>query len=715
MNSGKRDKFTNSRLALVILSLLVCTSSLRAQPEVGLMPGAPGAPGGDARWTSAGKQAVGTSNTLESKVWFTLQGGALTEVFFPTADIPNVQVLEFAVVDPSHRKVETEREDATHEIQVLTHHSLSFRQINTARNGDWKLIKTYTTDPQRSTVLIDVKFETRNRLLVLFVYFDPSINNSGMHDTAWIEGNALLANEANRFSALLVSGGFSELTNGFYQVSDGMNQLKRSGRIVTAYARAENGNVVQMAKINQPARFTLALGFGQTASDALITARKSLTKGFQVCRREYDDGWRRVVRSLPKVDPKYQAQFNLAALVLKAHEDKTFRGANVASLSAPWITGAAANEPHVGGYHLVWARDLYQVATAYMGLGDKAAAQRALNYLFDVQQRGDGSFPQITWVDGKPLGDAVQMDEVSFPLILAYQLGRTDRETYFKHIKRTADYIVRNGPVTRQERWEEKPGYSPASIAAQIAGLVCAAEIAKGNGDEGSAQTYLDTADEWTRKVEGWTATTNGPYLNGNYYLRLTQRGMPNAGDRIELNNNAGVADEREIVDPSFLELVRLGVKAPRDPLIEQSLKVVDQLIRVETPHGEAWYRYVRDGYGEMADGRPWNWDGKYTGKGHLWVLLTGERAQYELARGEFVKARRRLDTILGFANQGMMLPEQVWDKPEGPRRDLNFGEGTGSATPLAWSTAQFIRLVLNLRARRNLDTPDIVAARYVK
>ena len=155
-----------------------------------------------------------------------------------------------------------------------------------------------------------------------------------------------------------------------------------------------------------------------------------------------------MVRKLPKVEPKYQPQFNLAALVLKAHEDKTLRGANVASLSSPWITGAAANEPHVGGYHLVWARDLYQVATAYMALGDKAAAQRALNYLFNVQQRSDGSFPQITWVDGKPLGDAVQMDEVSFPLILAYQLGRTDKETYFKHIKRTADYIVRNGPVT---------------------------------------------------------------------------------------------------------------------------------------------------------------------------------------------------------------------------------------------------------------------------
>lgn len=147
--------------ALLIVQLLLGGNAM-AQSDIAL---APGAPGNDARWTSAGKQAVGTSNTLESKVWFTLQGGALTEVFYPTADIPNVHVLEFLVVNPSRRKVETEREDATHEVQVLNHHSLSFRQINTATSGAWKVIKTYTTDPGRGTVLIDVKFETRDKAL----------------------------------------------------------------------------------------------------------------------------------------------------------------------------------------------------------------------------------------------------------------------------------------------------------------------------------------------------------------------------------------------------------------------------------------------------------------------------------------------------------------------------------------------------------------------
>ena len=701
--------FRSRNLAMPVW-LLLFACPVVAQSRVGL---APGARGKDAQWANAGKQGIGTSNTLTSKVWFTLQGGTLTEVFYPTADTPNVHFLEFVVVDPSSRRVETEREDANCRVRILSDRTLVFRQICRAKNDQWKIIKTYVTDPFRNTLLIDVQFETKNSALAPYVYFDPSLNNSGMHDSAWTEGDALVANDADKFSALLVSSGFAETTNGFYQVSDGIDQLKQNGRILTPYIRAEDGNVAQLGRIKHPARFTLALGFGKSATEALTAARGSLKRGFQLCLKEYNKSWLTVIRTVPRVAPKYQAQLNVSALVLKALEDKTFRGATVASLSAPWISGSVANEPYVGGYHLVWARDLYEVATAYLALGDKAAAERALDYLFRVQQRPDGSFPQITWIDGRSLGDAVQMDEVAYPLILAYQLGRTDLDTY-SHVKLSADYIIGTGPVTQQERWEEKSGYSPATIAAEIAGLVCAAELASRNNDAASARKYLAVADDWAHKVESWTATTNGMYGTGSYYLRLTQKGNPNAGDRFELNNNGGVADEREIVDPSFLELVRLGIKPPDDPLIKKSLEVIDRMVRVTTPSGDAWYRYVRDGYGEMDDGRPWNWDGKYTGKGHLWVLLTGERGQYEIARGDLAGARQRLDTMLGFANEGMMLPEQVWDQPRSPGPDLKFGEGTGSATPLAWSMAQFIRLAVNLKSKKNLDTPDVVAARYV-
>jgi len=732
---------------LVPLFFIAFASSIFAQTL------APGGPGKDAQWATAAKQGIGTSASLESKVWFTLADGVMTEVYYPDVTTANVHLLQFVVVNPKTKRVETERDDATHEIKVLRPDSLTFQQINTAKSGAWKITKTYMTDSKTSTVLIDVSFQPTSPELGLYVYYDPSIGNTGMGDSArsyFISDCAtcapqLLHAEDTRtgiFSNLYFSSRMSELDNGFLG-SDGLLKLKQFGKLSDPSNQAANGNVVQVAKIANPVKFVAYLSLGDSnhhpkAANAFVS--------FEQARFEYDKGWSDFVKTLPKVDPKYQAQFNMAAMVLKALEDKTVRGANVASLSIPWGGGKNANEDVGGGYHLVWSRDLYHVFTAYMALGDTAAANRALDFLFNIQQKPDGSFPQNSWLDGKRGWGSLQMDEVGYPLIMAWQLSRFDKQTYEKHVKPAADFIVKNGPMTPQERWEEKGGYSPSTIAAEIAGLVCAADIAKRNGDKTSADLYLKTADDWQANIEKWTATTNGPYGDGHYYLRLTQ-GHPDAGVKIELNNGAGFFKENEIVDAGFLELVRLGIKSPDDPLIKKSIEVIDKQIKVDTPNGEGFYRYSHDGYGEMDDGRKWNWDGKYTGKGRLWALLSGERGQFELAQYASAKSKEfnpvtgrsnykaelqhsglllshaqlRLDAMLGFANDGLMIPEQVWDKKEAPATrdrefvpELKFGEGTGSATPLAWSMAQFIRLAMNLKAGRNLDTPSIVYDRYV-
>src|SRR5215213_660999 len=673
---------------------------------------APGAPGKDAEWTSAGKEAVGTSNTSESKVWFTLRGGVMDEVYYPTVDVANTRTLQFVVTGCNEGVSE---ELAAHKLEVIDPQSLSFRQ--TSETDTYTLTKTYTTDPERPVVLVDVEFASRCRALQrLYVFYDPSLDNSGMHDSAWTEDGALLASDADKASALVSGAGFGETTNGYLGApGDSLRQLRNQGRLVTRYARAADGNVVQLAEVNgrSEGRVTLALGFGREPAEALKNARASLAKGFAKTREEYERGWHEYVKTLRRVGAKHQAQFDMAAMVLKAHEDKTYRGAMIASLSIPWGGGSNANEPNVGGYHLVWSRDLYNVATAFHALGDKASADRALDYLFRVQQKPDGSFPQNSWLDGRPFWGSLQLDEVSFPLVLAFQLGRTDNETYVKHVRPAADFIVKYGAFTPQERWEEKSGYSPSTVAAEIAGLVCAAEIARRNNDDVSAAVYTAAADDFARNVERWTATTTGKHGDGNYYLRLSFNEDPDDGAPFDMGNGGGTFDEREIVDAGFLELVRLGVRRPQDPLVAKSLNVIDKVIKVETPHGPGFYRYNHDGYGEMDDGRDWNWDGKYTGKGRLWALLSGERGQYELALGRRADALRRLDTMAGFANEGLMIPEQVWDKVESPRPAFKFGEGTGSATPLAWSMAQFIRLATNIREGRNLDTPDIVAARY--
>lgn len=737
--------------------------------------------GKDAEWESAGKQGIGTALSEKSKVWFTLQGGSLTEVFYPTADRANVQVLQFFVLNKKTGKIETERDDALHKTAVNpislkgntllvngfeigksfgSLSSLAFTQISRSKvrskskdgaNGlfvgeigvSWRIEKTYVTDPENDSIVFSVEFTSDDPNNDLYVYYDPSLANSGMHDTGWTDGNFFLSSDEQISSALTCGRcKFTDQTNGFLGVNDGLTQIKQSGKIGKQLTRVENGNLVQVAKVtpivsgNRPTKMIFVLAFGNTPKDAMTTAYNSLQKGFDDIYRKYQEGWGKYLKTLPKIDPKYQAQFNMAAMVLRAMEDKTFRGGNVASLSKPWIPkGDAANGPYVSGYHLVWSRDLYQVATAFIAMGDKDSANRALDYLFTKQQKPDGSYPQMTWLDGRVVGDSLQMDEVAYPLILAYQLGRVDRQTYEKHIKPTADFIVKTGPTTKQERWEEKPGYSPATIAAEIAGLVCAADIAGKNGDENSAKAWLEKADDWAKNVEKWTVTTKGKYGDGNYYLRLTKNGTPDAGEKIELNNGAGTWLESEIVDAGFLELVRLGIKSPNDPLIVKSLKVVDEVLRVKTPNGAGFYRYTHDGYGEYHDGRNWNYDRTWTGKGHLWALLSGERGQYEIARSNWLQseakkqtskvykdtdfadsavnkagAYTRLDSMQKFANDGMMIPEQVWSQNNGV---FPFGEGARSATPLAWSMAQFIRLAMNLKAGKNLDTPEVVAKRY--
>jgi len=705
------------RQLLCLMLMGVTFSTLLAQ-TTNVSP--PGAPGADAHWPTAAKNGFGTANNVRSRVWFTLADGVMTEVYYPTLDVPNVQMLQLVVVD-DHGKVETESDDTNHSISVTGNaRSLSFRQENRSKSGAYTITKTYVTDSERSSVLIDVDFRwlrVGTCRCSLYVYYDPSLSNSGMHDSGWTDGTWLVAADTDKSSALtIIDYGIDETTNGHLGISDGLTQLRRAGRL-SSYLRAENGNVVQMARVRVPMgtarsreQFTLVLGFGRDSDEAIRNGQASVRKGFETARAEYEYGWHRYVATLPTVEPKYQRQFNMAAMVLKALEDKTYRGGFIASPSIPWGGGPNANEPTISGYHAVWARDLYQVATAFLAMGDRASANRALDYLFQRQQKPDGSFPQNTWVDGRDIGRGLQMDQVALPLVLAYQLGRTDRNTWSKHIKPAADLIIKRGPATGQDRWEEKSGYSPATIAAEIAGLVCAAHIARIQGDQKSAQSYLQKADEWARNIDRWTATNTGRYGDGRYYLRITENDNPNDGARIEINSGGGTFDEREIVDAGFLELVRLGIKSADDPLVMKSLQVVDSLIKNETAGRAAWYRYNHDAYGERADGKPY--DGR-TGKGRLWTLLTGERGEYELARGDKARARKHLDALMGFANTGMMIPEQVWDQSSGPLSRPGFG--TGSATPLAWSMAQFIRLAMNLKRGRNLETPRIVAARYLK
>jgi glucoamylase len=391
----------------------------------------------------------------------------------------------------------------------------------------------------------------------------------------------------------------------------------------------------------------------------------------------------------------------------------------------PWAWGLLTIERPSAAYHLVWPRDLYQVASAQIALGDSEAAERSLDFAFERMQKPDGSFPQNTRVDGAENWTNLQMDEVALPIVLAWQLDRFDAPTYSEHIRKAADFIAANGPYTPQERWENQSGWSPGTIAAEIAGLICAADIARRNGDVTSAQRWETVADEWESQVEAWTATSNGPYGPRPYYLRLTKPQQPeppanpdpNVGTTYSIGDGGpSAADQRAVVDPSFLELVRLGVKRHDDPTVLNTLQVVDQQLGVDTPNGRFWHRFNFDGYGETREGGPWDLSEPESRRtiGRIWPIFAGERGEYELLAGKREAAAGRLASIAGAANEGWMIPEQVWDEnPPSGQPGFPPGEGTFSATPLAWSHAQFVRLAWSLDAGRPVEQPRVVACRY--
>ena len=446
-----------------------------APGDVSRAGAAPGAPGGPARWTTGAKDGLGTSAGTASKVWFTLTGGVMSEVYYPRVDVADVRSLQVVVTD-GRTFTDVEATDTVHRVRLRDPRSLSYRQVNTDVEGRYKVVKRYLTDPRRDTVLIRVKVVSLDGGdYSAYVLYDPHLANSGRHDSGRTVGDRLVASDTSGetpvASALAAEPAFGATSTGFDGTSDGLTDLRDDHQLDALFDSAEGGNIVQVARLRRDPDGTstsvVALGFGRTEGAALRTVGASLATGWSSHRDDYRAGWHRYLDGLAPApasvagDPRLATQYAVALMALRAHEDKTFRGANIASLTVPWGEAVAADEAGVGGYHLVWARDLYQVATAQLAAGDAPAANRSLDYLFEVQQKEDGSFPQNTLLDGTPFFGSLQLDEVAFPIVLAHQLRRFDADTW-DHVRRAADFLVAHGPATPQERWEEEGGYSPA-------------------------------------------------------------------------------------------------------------------------------------------------------------------------------------------------------------------------------------------------------------
>jgi glucoamylase len=699
-------------------------------------PSAPGSPGISARWTSSAKTGVGTSLTNESHVWFTLSHGIFNEIYYPHIDRACVRDMGLIVTDGVDFFSE-EKRAADSEVHWLADGVPAFRLVNTCREGRYRIEKQIVTDPHRDTVLQQVQFTALRgtgsdyRLHVLLA---PHLGNQGGKNTAWVgefeDRPLLFAQRGDNALALACSVPWGKRSAGYVGVSDGWLDLKMHKKMTWEYPRAEDGNVAIMAEIGHrlsQGPFVLALGFGRNTETAARSALDSLSDGFDRAKRDYIAGWRAWMKTGDWLDRRKLASGDLSRIslaILRTHESKTTAGALIASLSIPW--GFSKGDNDLGGYHLVWSRDLVEAAGGLLAAGAHDDVRSMLSFL-EVTQQSDGHWPQNMWADGTPFRRGIQMDETALPLLLVdlarrqKALSEADVTRLWPMIRRAAGYLVRNGPASPEDRWEEDAGYSPFTVGAVIAALLVAADYADSNA-EGPVATYLrETADGWNASIDRWMYVSAGDWLEkyrvSGYYIQVAppEQGTsgPEVPETVHVKNVSAADDTRlaaHMVSPGALALVRFGLRAADDPRIRDTIKIVDALLRVETTSGPMWHRYNGDGYGEHADGSPF--DG--TGIGRGWPLLTGERAHYELAAGREKEAERLMTTLESFANEGGLIPEQVWDGPDIPERGLHFGRPSGSAMPLVWAHAEYLKLRRSLNEGRIFDLPPQTVRRYL-
>ena len=695
-------------------------------------PKAFGAPGIPPQWTRGAKEAVGTAYSTSSQVWFTVSGGILNEIYYPTIDRPQVRDLQYLVTD-GKTFFHDIRRHLISTVEYVNDCGLGIRIVNEDPDRRYRLINDVIGDPHQPCVLIETRldgdpdFLSRLRLYVLLA---PHLEVGGWGNTGnvtKIAGHSFLsAHKKDTWLALGADVPFLRSSCGYAGTSDGWQEAAHTFKVEHEFAAAEDGNVALCAELDLRRRrkFTLGLAFGHSLHRAVTNLFQSLGIPFCEHRARLIDQWERACSRFPAPTPKLMsdggALHHRSRELLLAHEDKSYPGGIIASMSIPW--GEVKGDEDLGGYHLVWTRDMVNSATGLLAAGDVTTPLRALTYLACSQQP-DGGFPQNFWIDGRPYWSGIQLDEVAFPIILAWRLSRANALREFDPypmVLRAARYLAMHGPATPQERWEENSGYSPSTLASNITALACAAHLAYEHGDPATSQFLLDYADFLESHIERWSVTRQGFLVPGikRHYIRINPADCSDPAcnedpdkKMVPIRNRPPGAPYlfpvAEIVDAGFLELVRYGIRRPGDPLIEDSLRVVDAVLKTEFPAGPCWKRYTHDGYGQRDDGRAYvGW-----GIGRPWPLLTGERGHYELAAGRDVTPFLR--AMENFATRTRLLPEQIWDRPDVPPQLMFYGKPTGAAMPLMWAHAEYLKLVRSTAEGVVFDLVPEVAERY--
>jgi len=696
-----------------------------------------GWPGIEPRWTSSAKSGVGTSYNARSKVWFSIGDGILNEVYYPQVDQACTRDLMFVVTDGKNF-FSDERQNTVHHIKHIAKDVPGYTVTNSCTQHHYRIEKEIITDPTRDTLLQKIKFYPTNKKrkdFKLFIILAPHLANSGSGNTAWT-GNykgvpMLFSRRQDVALALACSVPFKKMSAGFVGTSDGWQDLFLHKQMQWEFEAAENGNVALTAEIDLSEApdncFTIALGFGRNPEEAGQRARASLIQNFDFSKTQFIKEWETWIKKLHNLGRSISPApkiFNISATMLRVHESKRHPGGLIASLSIPW--GFSKGDTDLGGYHLVWPRDMVQTAGGLLAADAHEDARRVLNYLM-VTQEEDGHWVQNMWLDGQPYWSGVQMDQTALPIMLVdlvkreSGLSEDEIKLFWPMMRRAAGYLIANGPRTNQDRWEENAGFTSFTLAVEIAALVIAAEYAEHSNEPQLAEFLLETADFWNASIERWTYVTNSDLARfvgvEGYYVRVNPDERLHSEDPgselCKIQNRPegeNLCPASEMVSPDALALVRFGLRSAKDPRILNTIKVIDATLKMDHSLGPVWYRYNRDGYGEKVDGSPYH----FTGIGRPWPLLTGERAHYELAAGNVKDAGELLRTIENYANESGLLPEQVWDSEDIPEKGLFLGKPSGAAMPLAWAHSEYIKLCRSIKDKKIFDMPLQVEKRYI-
>ena len=501
---------------------------------------APGAPGSPPHWTSSVKTGVGTALSAQCNVWFTIGEGTLTEIYFPEVDRPAIRDMRL-IVTGGRDFIEEEPIDIPSKIE-LPHDGVPFyRLTNTSAAGRFRIEKEIVADPLRPVVLVRITFTPLVGGVAdydLYAIVRPRLGDEGRNNTARLgdykSHQMLLAEREDLAAAVACSTGWKKRSVGYVGVSDGWQDLKKHKQLTWQYEEATHGNVALAGEIVLPedgGAVTLALGFSRTVNDAAHMAQAGLLNGFERSRKHYIDQWEEWLNALTPPENRVKASraiYRTSAAVLRIHEAKRFPGASIASLSIPW--GTTHGDQDRGGYHLVWLRDMAMAAGALLAVSEHPQVRAMLVYLRATQEP-DGRWPQNMWLDGMAYWTGLQLDEVAQAITmldLAWREKAIDRDEiggFWPLVRSAAAFLVRHGPVTEEDRWERNGGYSTSSIAAQIAGLLAAADLADLRGEHEIGAYFRDTADEWNDNIERWTYVRDTElsqrYGVDGYYVEL--------------------------------------------------------------------------------------------------------------------------------------------------------------------------------------------------